>query len=533
MLFKNQILAAAGIGAQDIRRLEEAGETYYRIASQPVHQIPQIVCTGIYNAGKSTLLNALCGEEKFPTGDIPTTKVAAQAEFNGAVYIDTPGLNAETADDREAQAAYESADFILFVANIQNGGISEAESDWLQDLRRRYTADSLKQRLIYVLTHCGQMESEQVAAILDKIQSDLEKMLGFAPEQIFCVDSVTYQRGISGNKTLLVERSNILPLQVHLAELTAKADKLLSQARKAELDTQRKMLTDNIDQIQKNLQEKLVKVKKRIAEVDTAWNAFEKKLTEAMPPETNKPILYSINLPSRSFNTIEARTEYAVKKKLEELLRPIYDKRERIVRDEIRGIMERIKKYCFSGVDSAYVSYCNQITQVFNNSILALQKMGLSVSGINEISVVPELPSNLFTEIQENLSDDVVEYGGLYSLREYVDVYGDISYDTEYVNVIFGLEREVDVYSCYSDWSVVREMEKDIRSSLDRNVRSENDRLDRYWQDFCKKLNTEIAKRKTTLKRQVDDYKAFLEREVSPIRSASNELDNLIRKVSP
>lgn len=223
MLFKNQILATAGIGAQDIRRLEEAGKTYYRIASQPVHQIPQIVCTGIYNAGKSTLLNALCGEEKFPTGDIPTTKVAAQAEFNGAVYIDTPGLNAETADDREAQAAYESADFILFVANIQNGGISEAESDWLQDLRRRYTADSLKQRLIYVLTHCGQMESEQVAAILDKIQSDLEKMLGFAPEQIFCVDSVTYQRGISGNKTLLVERSNILPLQVHLAELTAKS----------------------------------------------------------------------------------------------------------------------------------------------------------------------------------------------------------------------------------------------------------------------------------------------------------------------
>lgn len=108
---------------------------------------------------------ALCSircveRENFPTGDIPTTKAVAQAEFNSAVYIDTPGLNAEEENDQETQKAYHSADFILFVSNAQNGGIDEAEASWLSGLRERYTADSLRQRMVYVLTHCGQIEPE-------------------------------------------------------------------------------------------------------------------------------------------------------------------------------------------------------------------------------------------------------------------------------------------------------------------------------------------------------------------------------------
>lgn len=183
MQIQRDMLEKAGISQVEIRHLEAAWDAYQTAAAQPVHQIPHIVCTGIYNAGKSTLLNALCGEEKFPTGDIPTTKEVAQAEFNGAMYIDTPGLNAMVEDDRETQAAYESADFILFVANAQNGGISAAEAEWLQKLKARY--GSLQQRLIYVLTHCTQVEPEQLPAIQEKTIGDFKKAVEFEPERIF------------------------------------------------------------------------------------------------------------------------------------------------------------------------------------------------------------------------------------------------------------------------------------------------------------------------------------------------------------
>ena len=105
MAVQKDILENAGVPAQDVQRLEAAWAAYQGAKNQPVRDIPCIVCTGIYNAGKSTLLNALTGTEHFPTGDVPTTKTVAQAELDGAVYIDTPGLNAAEADDMETQAA--------------------------------------------------------------------------------------------------------------------------------------------------------------------------------------------------------------------------------------------------------------------------------------------------------------------------------------------------------------------------------------------------------------------------------------------
>ena len=159
MAVQKDILENAGVPAQDVQRLEAAWAAYQGAKNQPVRDIPCIVCTGIYNAGKSTLLNALTGTEHFPTGDVPTTKTVAQAELDGAVYIDTPGLNAAEADDMETQAAYEAADFILFVSSAVSGGISQAEAQWLRTLGERY---DLGQRLIFVLTKCGQAAPEEL-----------------------------------------------------------------------------------------------------------------------------------------------------------------------------------------------------------------------------------------------------------------------------------------------------------------------------------------------------------------------------------
>ncbi len=67
----HNVLKRANISEEDCQSLEEALKRYNDISQQPHNIKPYVVCTGIYNAGKSTLLNALIETERFPTGDIP------------------------------------------------------------------------------------------------------------------------------------------------------------------------------------------------------------------------------------------------------------------------------------------------------------------------------------------------------------------------------------------------------------------------------------------------------------------------------
>jgi len=85
-MIQTDTLKAAEISEQDIRRLVTAWEAFWTAKKQVRHQIPHIVCTGIYNAGKSTLLNALAGKEFFPTGDIPTTKKIAGRVWRRGIH---------------------------------------------------------------------------------------------------------------------------------------------------------------------------------------------------------------------------------------------------------------------------------------------------------------------------------------------------------------------------------------------------------------------------------------------------------------
>ena len=252
-MIDREVLKRAGVSDGDIKGLKQAWDAFRSAATRKTTKVPRIVCTGIYNAGKSTLLNALCAEERFPTGDVPTTKKLAQSEFDGAVYIDTPGLNAEAEDDQEARSACDTADFILFVSNAQNGGIGVAEAGWLQDLRERCTSKSLKRRMVYVLTHCGQIEEEDLPGIQSQFRQDLDRACGFAPKEIFCVDSLIYREGAEKNAPELVEYSGIPRLQAHLAQRVADAEAILSKAQKEELSARRSALLEQIEKLTASL----------------------------------------------------------------------------------------------------------------------------------------------------------------------------------------------------------------------------------------------------------------------------------------
>lgn len=75
---------------------------------------PVIMFYGLYNAGKSTLGNALCNAN-LKMGDVPTTVSVEKIHWEGYTLIDTPGINAHAEHTEIAENEIRQSDIILFI----------------------------------------------------------------------------------------------------------------------------------------------------------------------------------------------------------------------------------------------------------------------------------------------------------------------------------------------------------------------------------------------------------------------------------
>lgn len=76
---------------------------------------PAILFYGLYNAGKSTLINALCRANVAKVGDVPTTQNVQKINWEEYILIDTPGINAQNAHTLVAEGNIGQSDLVLFV----------------------------------------------------------------------------------------------------------------------------------------------------------------------------------------------------------------------------------------------------------------------------------------------------------------------------------------------------------------------------------------------------------------------------------
>lgn len=81
---------------------------------------PSIMFYGLYNAGKSTIINAIFGEEIAPTGDVPTTWQIQHIPWDNFEIVDTPGINANNEHTLVADNEICLHDIILFVIDDMN-----------------------------------------------------------------------------------------------------------------------------------------------------------------------------------------------------------------------------------------------------------------------------------------------------------------------------------------------------------------------------------------------------------------------------
>lgn len=178
---------------------------------------PTLMIYGAYNAGKSTLLNALFGKDELAkTGDAPETKDVHEYEYNGYIIYDTPGLNARGEDDIVSTEHLKKCEIVLFV--ISNNGSLEEEFIYNK------ISEVVKENkpIIIVLNNKSGIDenSKEAIDVIEKVSFNLQKIADRneieeieSKVNICVVNAKNALKAKLENKQILLKKSNITTLE--------------------------------------------------------------------------------------------------------------------------------------------------------------------------------------------------------------------------------------------------------------------------------------------------------------------------------
>lgn len=189
-----------------------------------------VALVGQYNAGKSTLVNALFGEDRAVTGDGPTTKVRQIYDWKDYHIVDLPGSDARLDEQEEARAAILDVQMVLYVVSAQSG--LDRDTFWIDLVRLT------KQKipfLVVVNDKAPHQTFEAEEAYRTEIVSNFQKKRSTRDDvqlpggSVFWVNAKRAEKGRKEGKTTLVENSGILSLETAILDLLSRNDGLLRE----------------------------------------------------------------------------------------------------------------------------------------------------------------------------------------------------------------------------------------------------------------------------------------------------------------
>ena len=122
---------------------------------------PQVMLYGAYNAGKSTLVNALLGSEKAPVQDVPTTFQVDRYSWNGLCLLDTPGINAPVEHEQATAEQVKKCGLMLFV-------IREGDQD-VKGIYQRLFSMVQRGKQVFIVLNCESSQPELMAQVLARV----------------------------------------------------------------------------------------------------------------------------------------------------------------------------------------------------------------------------------------------------------------------------------------------------------------------------------------------------------------------------
>lgn len=225
---------------------------------------PEIMVYGIYNAGKSSILNELMGADKAEVNDVPTTDSVTHYEWQGYKIADTPGIFAPIEHEEVTQAHLKKADVVLFV--MSTTGSNEKAENYK---RMKEIADAGKKIIIVLNDKNGDLgrNDENIQLIKRQVATNMQKVGIENVDEKYCIVTVNAARAKKGrveNKSGLLAKSGLDELKnVIITELksTTSFDILRGGIRQIE-----NVLEEFIKNLEANENSELVKNMNRVLE---------------------------------------------------------------------------------------------------------------------------------------------------------------------------------------------------------------------------------------------------------------------------
>ncbi|UCZ57123.1 50S ribosome-binding GTPase [Desulfurispirillum indicum] len=131
---------------------------------------PTILIYGVYNAGKSTLINALTGAESAKTADKPQTDAVSSFHWKSFELLDSPGIDAPIPHQEITDEQLQKSDVVVFVL------ASRGESEELKTYEVICKQVKRKRRVAIVINNKTGLDLQSTAmmALQDKIRMNLQ-----------------------------------------------------------------------------------------------------------------------------------------------------------------------------------------------------------------------------------------------------------------------------------------------------------------------------------------------------------------------
>ncbi len=226
-----------------------------------------INCIGLYNHGKSSLLNVLIGDfehQTFKTADVRETTVSKSVQVADIVYTDTPGLNENEDDDRVVMESIFKSDINLFVHTVTAGEFSQAEVDFLHKVKGFWkNPEEFINRTIFVLSRIDKASSEEeVQTVTEKMQQQLKDIFGIELSTFIPVSATRYTKGISENKDTFLNKSNIPQLQKEIQDIVQESKPRIKKTKVERLNRYYDELILKLKSVASRKEKELQKVQK-------------------------------------------------------------------------------------------------------------------------------------------------------------------------------------------------------------------------------------------------------------------------------
>ena len=185
-----------------------------------------LLVAGEYNSGKSSFINAMCGEHVLPDGPTPTTNRITLLTYGEKVevkevsdhlcqatypmeslrdvtLVDTPGTNSIILEHAALTESFvHRAELVLFVTSSDHP-FTESERQFLQFLKSKWG-----RKVLFVLNKIDLKTPEELNEIVAFLEKNCYRLLGFEPKILLVSAKEAYKAKVEGDM-LLLDKSKI------------------------------------------------------------------------------------------------------------------------------------------------------------------------------------------------------------------------------------------------------------------------------------------------------------------------------------